>query len=259
MYSNSEYREVLRKVHPEYIQATNKGGEKWKEARVFWTILYPESSDDFIQKLANNFNAPCVLSPLHDKDMKEDGSGEIKKAHFHFLAQYSGKKNPYQFYVDLVTCFGEKCFNTIEIVSDLGAGVRYLCHMDEDETYKYRYNIEDLNCFKGFEVKKYLFEKVGDTLSNVEVMMDFIEMHDFYFYDDLAKYCRREEPMLFASLIKDREVRNFAVNYLKGREHSHWYSGDIEKGMERVRFKDNEGNIKDKYQFNRKIVRASNE
>lgn len=251
MLNNAEYKARLKKVHPDYIQVTPKGNEKWREARVFWSVLYPDSANGDIAELASNFTAPCVLSPLHDKDLKDD-SGEIKKAHYHFLVQYSGKKNPYQFYSDLVSCFGENAFSTVEIVGDIGYATRYLCHLDEDGIKKVIYNIDDLKCFGGFEVKKYLFEKTGDTMENVEKLMDLIDSSNFMFFNELAKYLRINDPVLFAGLIKDREVKNFVHNYLRGREHSLWYAGEVEKGYTKVHM----DNGTDKVIFTRELKEA---
>lgn len=251
MYSNAEFKDLLKKVRPDYVTQTSKGNDKWRESRVYWTVLYPESANGDIEKLASDFPAPSILSPCHDKDKKEDGS--FKKAHYHFLTTYSGKKNPYQFYCDLVGTFGETCFSTVETVSDTGKAVRYLCHLDEDDPLKFCYPIEELKCFGGFECKKYLFEKVGDTMDNVDKLVVLIKYKNFLFYDELSDYLMENDPLLFASLVKDRNVKSFVREYLKGREHNLWYSGKVEKGYTKIRME----NGTDKVIFNRELKGAS--
>lgn len=57
--------------------------------RCFATILYTDScAPDFMQKL-ESMHIPAFLSPLHDRDLKEDGS--IKKPHYHLMLMFQGK------------------------------------------------------------------------------------------------------------------------------------------------------------------------
>lgn len=233
MYSNSEFRNLIKKVHPDYVLKSDKGNDKWKEARSFNAVIYPESlGDKDISECCEKLGVPCALSPLHDKDKKDNG--DIKKAHYHILGVYKSKKNPYQWYCDLVGAFGEDCFNTIEIVSDVGAFDRYLVHLDSKDDLKFKYDPDSILDFNGFDSNKYLYENVGDSVSNVNALMDLIDGKNFLFFDELAIYLRENEPLLFASLVKDREVKVFVRDYLKGREHSLWYSGEVEKGYTRI-------------------------
>lgn len=248
MLSNEEFRNKIKKVRPDYVIKSSKGNDKWKEARNFVTVLYPDSIDSDILSCCEKLGVPCALSPIHDKDCNEDG--EIKKAHYHLVAKYNAKKNPYQFYCDLVGAFGEKAFSTLEIVSDLGAMVRYLAHLDSDDPKKYHYNIEDIKVFNGFECKKYLFENVGDTMENVSKIKSIIKVNNFLFFDELADFVEEIDPLLYASLVKDREVKTFIRDYLRGREHALWYSGDVEKGYTKIHM----DNGTDKVIFTRKIV-----
>lgn len=251
MYSNTEFRDIMKKVRPDYVLRSSKGNDKWKESRNFVTIIYPESLNDDIISGCDCLGVPCALSPLHDKDIND--SGELKKAHYHLVAKYNSKKNPYQFYCDLVGAFGENAFSTLEIVSDLGAMVRYLVHLDSIDEKKYKYDINDIKVFNGFEHKKYLYENVGDTMENVEKLMDLIEEKNFLFFDELSQYLRYEEPLLFSGLIKDREVKVWVRDYLRGREHSLWYSGAVEKGYTRIHM----SNDTEKVIFNRQIKDVS--
>lgn len=251
MLSNQEFRDKIKKVHPEYVQITPKGNEKWKESRVFWTCIYRESLDKDILECCDKFSAPSALSPEHNMDVDEHG--EIKKGHWHFIAKYNSKKNPYQFYCDLVSAFGEKCFSTVEIVGDIGKATRYLAHIDEEDSKKYHYPIEDIKSFGGYELKKYLFENVGDTMDNVGKIKAIIKDKNFLFFDELADYVEEVDPLLYAGLVKDREVKAFVRDYLRGREHSLWYAGEVEKGYTKIHM----DNGTDKVIFNREFKAAS--
>lgn len=252
MYSNTEFRDLMKKAHPEYVMKSSKGNDKWKEARNFNAIIYPDSlGDRDIKESCEKLGVPCALSPLHDRDVKDDGC--IKKAHYHLLASYKAKKNPYQWYCDLVNAFGEDSFSTIEIVSDLGAYDRYLVHLDSTDEKKYKYDVDSILDFNGFDSNKYLFENVGDSVSNVEKFIGLIKEKNFIFYDELSDYLMNNEPLLFAALVKDREVKVFVRDYLRGREHSLWYSGEVEKGYTKLHM----DNGTEKVIFNREFKGAS--
>lgn len=250
MLSNQEFRDKLKKVHPEYVQITAKGNEKWKEARAFWTVIYPDSLKGDILECCNDFSSPSALSPFHNQDVNDEG--ERKKGHWHFLARYSAKKNPYQFYVDLCSTFGEDAFSTIEIVGDIGRCVRYLIHLDEVDEKKFHYPVDSISCFGGFDCNKYLYENVGDCVSNVVILKGIIKEKNFLFFDELADYLEEFEPTLHASLIKDRDVKAFVRDYLRGREHSLWYAGEVEKGYTKIKMQ----NGTEKVIFNRELKGA---
>lgn len=253
MLSASELKERLRQVDEGlYIQKTKNGGEKWKENRSYEAILYPESCNGYIQKLADNFPSACCLSPLHDRDIDNDGC--IKKPHFHFIAHYSGKKNPYNFYCDVCNTFGDSCFNTIQSKSDISAAVKYLAHTFCKDKKKAKYNIDDIISYNGFDASKYLFENTGDLMENINNIMEIIDSENILFYNKLARYLQKENSSLFMALVKDRDVRSFTMNYLKGKEHDLWYAGEVEKGYQRERFLANGEKETDKYSFTRKFA-----
>ena len=60
MYSNDEFKNLLCKVHPEYFDYSKNGVKKWKTARIFSTILYPENISD-INDCCNKLGIPCCL------------------------------------------------------------------------------------------------------------------------------------------------------------------------------------------------------
>ena len=54
-----------------------------------WTfIVYPESAPDNWRELLDDTHLRWIESPLHDKDVNEDG--EIKKPHWHILLSFEG-------------------------------------------------------------------------------------------------------------------------------------------------------------------------
>lgn len=74
---------------------------------------------------------------LHDKDVKEDGSGEFKKAHIHFVFKPVNPRTLKGF-ADFIGIPS----NYIEPCKSLRASVRYLVHADDPT--KYQYSLEEL-------------------------------------------------------------------------------------------------------------------
>lgn len=246
MLSNDELKEKIKKVHPEYLERDKKGGDKWKTARIFGTVLYPENIED-IDKCCSKLGIPCSLSPLHDSDIKDDGSGELKKPHYHLVVYFKGKTTPYNFYTALVGAFGEKAFSTFEIGHDLGALVAYHIHLNDPE--KAQYNFNDIKDFNGFSSLKYIEESSGDTVSNFNKLMDIVDENNFLFLNEFLKYLRFNEPVLYSSVIRDRVLSKQIKDYIKAREYQMFYDGEIERSQ--VRIKNQDGS--EKVIFNRQI------
>lgn len=53
------------------------------KARYFTFLLYPESVPEGWQEKLAEIGQPMAISPLHDKDVKPDGT--LKKAHWHII------------------------------------------------------------------------------------------------------------------------------------------------------------------------------
>lgn len=244
MLSNDELKTKLSLVHPEYFDIDKKGGKKWKTARIFSTVLYPENIDN-IDKCCESVGVPCSLSPLHDSDLKDNSTGELKKAHYHLVVYFKGKTTPYNFYTILCGAFGDNAFSTIEIGRDLGALIRYQIHLDSPD--KAQYKADDIKDFNGFCSIDYLSS--GDVMGNVNKLMDLIDNENIITYAELTRFLRENDPVLQSSLIKDSKLSHFVNSYLRGKEHELWYQGNVEKGYTKVKLSDNT----EKVIFNRQI------
>ena len=109
--------------------------------RTWATVLYPESASDNWLQILGEQCVPCFVSPLHNLDVNPDG--EIKKAHYHILFTFEGKKTKEQVLeiVKLINGVG------LEPVKSTRGYARYLCHLDNPE--KHQYNIDDVVQFGG--------------------------------------------------------------------------------------------------------------
>lgn len=110
-------------------------------SRVFRFLKYPESTtEQEMQELVNRIEEAGLdyAFSIHDCDSKEE-TGELKKAHIHFLIVSNKPKTIEQIknivkenHVIPNIPYG-KCLNDL---------VRYLAHLDEEE--KFRYNVENI-------------------------------------------------------------------------------------------------------------------
>lgn len=226
MFTNEELKERFKKVHPEYLERDKKGGDKWKTARIFSTVLYPENIDN-IDECCGKLGVPCSLSPLHNKDLKDSETDELKKAHYHLVVYFKGKTTPFSFYTALVGAFGEKAFSTFEIGRDLGYLICYHCHLNDLD--KYQYDVNEIKDFNGFSSKKYLSECGGDVVENYYKIKKIIKEHNFIFFNDLDDYLEENEPILHSAFIRDRVLSRQIKDYIKSREYQMVYDGEIER------------------------------
>lgn len=228
MFSNDELKERIKKVHPEYLEHDKKGGDKWKTARIFSTILYPENIEN-IDSACEKLGIPCSLSPLHDKDLKDDDSGEIKKAHYHLVVYFKGKTTPYNFYTCLCGAFGEKAFSTFEIGHDIGSLVCYHCHLNNED--KYQYDVNEIKDFNGFCSGKYISESFRDGMEAFFKIKKIIKEKNFIFLNEIDDYLQEFEPVLYSKYYHDRVLNKQVVQYIKSREYQMFYDGEIERSM----------------------------
>ena len=149
------------------------------------TVLYPESApEDWKEKLID-LKTPVYVSPLHDQDVNP--GGEKKKAHYHIVLTFEGKKSRDQIKV-LTDSFGGV---GQEVVNSLRGYVRYLCHLDNPE--KYRYNENDIQCFGGADYDSIIGFPVAKYKALKE-MQTFVRQKRIIRFADLADYAAEERP-----------------------------------------------------------------
>lgn len=191
------------------IVKNNKRSSHWA------FIAYPESiKSDWINILSNKFCLCWAKSPLHDKDINENK--EIKKAHWHCIIIFSSLKSFSQ--VKEIT--DEINATNPQIIYDLNSYTRYLAHLDNED--KYKYDINKIDCFNGFNLEKYLYSSLEDKeelkLQILDEILEYIdknEITEFYF---LINYARKEKKEWIKFLCKN-SINMFINNYIKSLRH----------------------------------------
>lgn len=213
--------------------------------RSYTMIVYPDT--DGLKKnwldLCMEMGA-CCISPLHDKDIKDDGSP--KKPHYHVIVRHANPvggrtiyseiaslydqpyrdeeypivrgtkealKYPYQAgstYQDLRSMY---IFNLPETVGDLQALVRYTCHLDSPSKYKYSIDEVKMNDVARESWGAWLEgERVIDTLGDT---LKIISENAIITFHDLVDYMYETDNRTLKKAVFDRDFRQILTAYLR--------------------------------------------
>lgn len=168
-----------------------------RRARIYATVVYPESAPESWQEILSSFFVPCFVSPLHDRDLNP--TGEPKKPHYHVLLTFDGMKTFDQAKEIFDSIGGVGC----ERVNSVRGYARYLCHLDNPE--KFQYSIDDVRSFCGADYS----DTIGlptDRYKCIGEMIDFCYENRITAYCDLLMYARSERSDWFRILCDNGTV-----------------------------------------------------
>lgn len=175
---------------------------------IIWNEHYKDDLDLRI-KISDEIHAPCILSPLHDKDKYTDGNlkGELKKPHYHLLISFDNQKTLDQL-IFLDKSFNDGEGNNLNIVLSRGGATRYLTHDGyEIPNFKFKYPNEDIQEFGGAEYHKWFFEASG---TKIEIIFKLIRENEFTSYGQLIKAISENEN--FTYLLDEATKKAFSIN-----------------------------------------------
>lgn len=177
-----------------------------------WTFLvYPESAPaDWIEKLTDE-QVPFIVSPLHDKDVTP--TGEPKKAHWHVILVFGGKKS-----YDQVKSLTESVLGTIpERVKDIRAMVRYLTHIDYPS--KAQYSKNDIKLYGGVDVDidSYFLTK-SDLKQIRREIFDYLCQNEITEICDLVDYARANRPDWYEQIVQSDYMMVQVINSRRNKK-----------------------------------------
>ena len=125
--------------------APNEGADKGKseKARHWAGVIYPESMPSNWKDIITESHVPCVVSPLHDKDVNPDGTP--KKPHYHIMFCFPNTTTGTSA-SHILAQLGSS-LHAVRVMSAVG-NYRYLTHKDNPE--KAQYSEGDIMTFNGF-------------------------------------------------------------------------------------------------------------
>lgn len=174
--------------------------------KVYAAIIYPDSlplqaAVDHLDGLKWDYR----ISPLHDKDVNEDGTP--KKPHYHLLCGFASKPPEFLDFRDMMRKRG---FVVAEYEKDCKQNCperaeRYHAHLDQPE--KAQYNPDDAIESPAWDVQKYITQdqrnnerrakraaKKADETAQVQQLLDRIGVKEgsISSFDELVAYAARE-------------------------------------------------------------------
>lgn len=159
--------------------------------RSYATVVYLESALPNWKYLLSDLHIPCLISPLHDKDINPNG--EPKKAHYHVLLLFDSVKSEQQAR-DVISAFGGV---GCEKVNSTRGYARYLCHLDNPE--KAQYSMCDVEELFGADYQA-LIPNNSDKYGMIRDMREFIKNNHLYYFNDFFDYCAENNEDWFRLL-----------------------------------------------------------
>lgn len=164
---------------------TIPANKKDVKKRNWWFVLYPESAPPDWRDRLRATGLPIAISPLHDKDVYDDGeqAGQPKKPHHHVILAYSG---PTTYSVVCKLVQGELGQPIPQPLEAIRGGYRYLSHADNPE--KYQYDAKDIETLNGFNILDYVDMTAAEAVAMNKELVSLIMELGFADYCDFIEY-----------------------------------------------------------------------
>ena len=192
----------------ENARATETGDGR---ARIWAAIIYPESAPEDWRSLLDQEHIEWAESPLHDMDVNE-GTGEVKKPHWHIILAFDGKKSYEQVSELLKPLNGpipKRCHS-------LKGAVRYFAHIDNPE--KAQYAVSGIVGHGGFDVTAALQPGSAERHQYIAEMQIWCKTHEVVEMEDLMDYAREERRNDWFPLLCD-SCMMVMEGFLRSRRH----------------------------------------
>lgn len=159
-----------------------------------WRILvYPESAPENWRDVIDDTHIEWVESPLHDKDVEDDGT--VKKAHWHITLLYPGKKS-----FEQIKELTDKLHAPIPQKCDCVKGsIRYMVHKDHPE--KAQYNWSDIKCHGGADLDALCAPTHSERLIILKDMVRFIKINHITEFQTMAEYTSENNSEWFSVMM----------------------------------------------------------
>lgn len=196
------------------------------KSKYFCCILYPESSTydvgTIIKALAQE-HLTFAVSPIHDRDIEDDGSP--KKGHYHILLAYSSATTLNNIRGWFKACgMPESDLHSVRVCASGVGYYRYLTHKDNPE--KAQYDDKDIRVFNDFDD---VFKKFANTDSDridklVRIFQIVDELNTISFHN-LIQFLMLNDKDLFKMVTSSSALAICVKEYQRSLEY------DLKKGV----------------------------
>lgn len=214
-YKDKEQKKQQQQKYDE--QRKDSRGRNW------CLIFYPEDlPSDWLERLKTEWQAPMLVSPLHDQDYTAEG--KPKKPHYHVIFFFPTLHSGGQLKRELGDMFGTAENGSVIGVANIVSSclvrnrnlmVRYLAHLDDAD--KHRYDENDIQGFNGADVTKELVRSQEETQALIVEMEEFIEQEGITELAEFSSAIRYSHPE-WHTILATRMTIYFS-NFIRSRRH----------------------------------------
>ena len=176
-----------------------------------WTfILYPESAPNNWYEILEQKMLNFAVSPLHDRDILDNGTGEVKKEHYHILLCFKGNKS----FEKIKEITEELNCPIPQPVANFQGMIRYFVHRDNAD--KAQYNIEDIRVHGDIDIVSPFQTAIG-RYEAISDMLVYIVENDIKEFSTLLLHARVKNQEWFRLLCDNSSY--VISQFIKSRRH----------------------------------------
>lgn len=184
---------------------------KERKTRNWASIIYEDSAPENWRELVAEMHMPSLVSPLHDRDVAEDG--HIKKPHRHIIIMADGpitQKRANELFAPLCGT------QSSEYINSLKGYVRYLAHLDDP--YKAQYDPREIETYGGADLAKLLTQSQSSQYEKLGEILDFCTENSVTEFCELLNYTRKERSEEWFPIVANNAF--LLSRYLTSKRHS---------------------------------------
>lgn len=182
------------------IGSSYDGSDGWGSAPSDWQVMLQLSGLQY------------AISPLHDKDTLDDGSGRIKKPHWHVIVVYGSPTTPANV-KRLTDSFNSPAPIPLEQVRGY---YRYFTHKDNPD--KAQYDDAAVVTGGGFNIADFIELSKSEVLEIKFKLQQLIRERDIDEYEVFMDYVQDNLDRLMYDVASSNTI--FFNTYLRSRRHS---------------------------------------
>ena len=191
-----------------------------KKSKYFCAMLYPDSQtydvEQVIKALAQE-HLTFAVSPIHNRDVEEDGSP--KKCHYHILLAYSSATTLNNIRGWFRACgMPDSDMHSIRVCASGVGYYRYLTHKDNPE--KAQYDVKDLRIFNDFDgIFKNFENSDSDKIDKRVRIFQIVDELNTISFHNLLQYLMLNERDLFKMLTSSSALAICVKEYQRSLEY----------------------------------------
>ena len=195
------------------------GGRRlyFKSRHTLWQIEHGDFNADKVIKALAEEHLTFAVSPIHDRDVDEDGS--LKKSHYHLLLAYSSATTLNNICGWFNACgMPESDLHSVRVCASGVGYYRYLTHKDNPE--KAQYDDNDIRVFNDSDELFKRFSKTSsDKIDDLVRIFQIVDELDTISFHCLLQYLMLNERDLFKMITSSSALAICVKEYQRSLEY----------------------------------------